>query len=259
MTKTKGVWIFLSHSTLDWDGVREIRNLLEHRGHRPLVFFLKCLTDHAELDELIKREIEARSWFLLCDSENAQQSSWVQAEIAHIKSLEGKHYEEINLDMSIESQINRIDHLCKRLTVFVSYAYADKLYANHFEQALSSKEYLVWQNTCLAVGKNWMKEIEGAIDRAVDQGFFLILLSLNSIQSQSVIYEIEYAFNKASKAKNSANILPIMIDDPVVIMSALPSPIRPLLGGIQWFDFSGKDFNLDIETLVSYMKACVMD
>jgi hypothetical protein len=38
-----GAWIFLSHSNKDFEKVREIRNDLEQLGHRPLMFFLKCL------------------------------------------------------------------------------------------------------------------------------------------------------------------------------------------------------------------------
>ena len=56
MTDAQGAWIFVSHSTRDWDKVRHIRNSLEKRGHKPLLFFLKCLRDEPELDErLINR------------------------------------------------------------------------------------------------------------------------------------------------------------------------------------------------------------
>jgi hypothetical protein len=40
-----GAWIFVSHSHRDLEKVREIRNELERRGHNPLLFFLKCLSD----------------------------------------------------------------------------------------------------------------------------------------------------------------------------------------------------------------------
>ena len=38
-----GGWIFISHSHLDIDIVRRIRNKLEDRGFEPLMFFLKCI------------------------------------------------------------------------------------------------------------------------------------------------------------------------------------------------------------------------
>ena len=53
--------------------VRPIRNELERRGHNPLLFFLKCLEDDdARLPELTREEIQARAWFILCDSLNAK-------------------------------------------------------------------------------------------------------------------------------------------------------------------------------------------
>lgn len=41
-----GAWIFVSHSHHDLEKVRQIRNYLESRGHNPLLFYLKCLTNN---------------------------------------------------------------------------------------------------------------------------------------------------------------------------------------------------------------------
>ena len=259
MNDPEGAWIFLSHSTKDWNGVRRIRNLLEEKGHRPLVFFLKCLTEHSELDELIKREIEARTWFLLCDSENARSSSWVRAEVAYIKDLQDKYHEEINLDEAIDSQIERIDRLCKRATIFVSYARADEAHARRIQDALASNDFSVWVDTALPAGGNWMLEIASAIDRAVARGFVLMLLSPNSVRSKFVMHEIQYALEKSAKATHGANILPIMLTDPHVTQIAMPPSLQLLLGGIQWFDFSQGDFDVNIAKLVVHMKSRPMD
>ena len=72
-------WNFVSHSHRDLEKVREIRNELERRGHNLLLFFLKCLeADDARLPQLIRDEIKAREWFILCESPNARNSGWVQ-------------------------------------------------------------------------------------------------------------------------------------------------------------------------------------
>ena len=118
----EGAWVFLSHSHLDLAKVRQVRNALEAKGHNPLMFFLKCLDDDAGLDDLIRREIEARTWFLLCQSPNARASRWVQEEVGIIKSLEGKVYEEIDLDDDLESQVESVVALSRRATVFISYS-----------------------------------------------------------------------------------------------------------------------------------------
>jgi hypothetical protein len=260
MSNPEGAWIFLSHSTKDWEGVRRVRNLLEEKGHKPLVFFLKCLTEHSELDDLIKREIEARSWFLLCDSENARQSSWVQAEVAYIKDMVGKYHEEIDLNSAIESQIERIDRLCKRLTVFMSYARADELFARRIKEALVAVDYSVWgADTDIAPGKNWHQQIMTAIDRAVERGFVLVLLSPSSVQSKWVMDEIQYSFDKASKADHGANIVPIMLQDPGVVQGAMTLGGRNLLDGIQWFNFSRGDFDTNMANLIAHLKKRAMD
>jgi hypothetical protein len=258
MINLEGAWIFLSHSTKDWDEVRRIRNLLEEKGHRPLVFFLKCLTEHSELDELIKREIEARTWFLLCDSDNARSSSWVQAEVAYIKELQGKYYEQIDLTESIESQIERIDRLCKRLSVFVSYSLADKPDARRIQDALVKEDYSVWRDTQLVMG-DWEQQIASAIDAAVERGFVLVLLSPESVRSRQSLGEIQYALDKSASAPHGANIVPVMLRDPTATQSAMPEAMQALLGDIHWFDFSQGDFDAHIERLVAYMKSRPMD
>lgn len=56
----KGIWVFLSHSNKDYEKVRQVRNILEQQGYRPLMSFLNCLNDDNEIHGLIKREIDSR-------------------------------------------------------------------------------------------------------------------------------------------------------------------------------------------------------
>lgn len=93
----KGIWVFLSHSNKDYEKVRQVRNILEQQGYRPLMFFLNCLNDDNEIDGLIKREIDSREKFILCDSKNAQNSKWVQEEVNYIK-IKNRLWEKINID-----------------------------------------------------------------------------------------------------------------------------------------------------------------
>lgn len=64
-------WGFLSHSTIDYDNVRRLRNLLVDNGFRPIMFYLRCLEQKHKDDELkslLIREIDARNRFILCNS-----------------------------------------------------------------------------------------------------------------------------------------------------------------------------------------------
>jgi len=74
-------------------------------------FNLKCLNSDPRTFELIKREIDARNWFLLCNSINSKESEWVQREVNYIKNLlPKKNYEELDLNSSWEEQKQIIEN-----------------------------------------------------------------------------------------------------------------------------------------------------
>lgn len=56
MSGNNEIWVFLSHSNKDYEKVRIVRNILEEHGFRPLMFFLKCLDDDKN-DEEVRRLI----------------------------------------------------------------------------------------------------------------------------------------------------------------------------------------------------------
>lgn len=132
----------VSHSHRDLGKVRRIRNELERRGHNPLLFFLKCMEDDdARLPELIRDEIKAREWFILCDSPHAKNSGRVQQEVKLIKGMEGKVFETIDLSQELQSELHKIVRLSKRATVFLSYASADRQAAEAIRRALLAHEF----------------------------------------------------------------------------------------------------------------------
>lgn len=117
------VWVFLSHSHNDYDKVILVRNMLEKRKFKPLMFFLKCLENDTEIDSLIKREIDCRYRFILCDSANAQASKWVQEEVRYIKEEKKRYCETVNLDtMSIEQVNAQLQKFEQRSTVVILYS-----------------------------------------------------------------------------------------------------------------------------------------
>lgn len=95
-------YIFVSHSSKDWEKVRVIRNYLEEKSFYPLLFHLKCLETKGEdltlLKNLLQREIQARRRFLYCKSKDAMESEYVKWELSQVKTVKGAIFKEINIE-----------------------------------------------------------------------------------------------------------------------------------------------------------------
>ena len=245
--QNNGTWIFLSHSNKDIDKVRFIRNEFEKLGHKPLMFFLKCIDDSSELEDLIKREIKARHWFVLCDSENARNSKWVQEEIRMIKKLDGKFYETISLDNNIEKQIDKINNFSKRVTIFISYSYEEektKLIAQQMSKKFREKDYSVFLDIeSLKIGEIWEDSIRNSIKKASQKGFFLLLIDKATFKNNFVLKELKEAL------KQNSNIIPVIVDE-LLKIEEIPDYILNL----QFFDFSSGDLNKNIDLLIENLK-----
>jgi len=200
--KGEGAWIFVSHSHKDIEKVRFIRNEFEKRGGNPLLFFLKCLDDESELDDLIKREISERNWFILCDSPNARASKWVQEEVKMIKSLENKVFKKINLEDDIEKQLDDVMDFSRCSTVFISHAMKDGEISSKIAKKLKENDFGVYDyNEVIKTGLPYSVHdlMNRAIDTVLENGIFLVLISNHTFKSKYVIDEIAYAIEKNAK------------------------------------------------------------
>lgn len=209
--KDNKVWIFLSHSHLDIEIVRKIRNNFEEIGFEPIMFYLKCLNDNDEIEDLIEREIKARQWFVLVDSKNSRKSKWVKSELNIINELNDKKVFTINTE-NFEDDLNKIiqsqvDSIAKNMTVFISYSYSDSVIATELRNRLINQEYKVFIDTDILPGSNWIDLINTKLDEAINNGFVLLLLSKESLKSKIVRMQIEYA------SKKEGAIIPIIIGD----------------------------------------------
>jgi hypothetical protein len=224
-------WIFVSHSTLDLDKVRQVRNAIEVAGGEPILFFLKCLSDHDEIDELIKREIEARNFFLLCDSDNAKSSKWVHDEIAHVNSLQEKKIEIIDLDADWQSQISGIEAIVRHATVLMSYAHKDEEAIAPVRAALIANDFSVWDPSHdLRIGDSFAKQISSAITEAAKFGFFIHFLSRASLESKWAGDELD----EALRLGVGERYIPVLLEPESAIADLMPKSVR----GRQCIDYS---------------------
>jgi len=246
---SEGSWIFLSHSHKDFEKVREVRNILEVQGHNPLMFFLKCLDDDDEIDDLITREIEARSWFILCDSENARNSRWVQEEVETIKEYPEKTYQEIDLDDPETNLEEELSYLTKKASVFLSYVQADAEFAERIKADLREMDFGVFTNLEMPSGEDWDSRVE-EFSNASKRGAVLVLLSVASVQTPQQQKELQLVADIINTGGELTNIVPIFIDDPKAIYEALPPTSRQIVDDVQASnDFSFQSFEQNMDLL----------
>lgn len=243
-------WIFLSHSFKDWDKVRKLRNILEEKGRKPLMFFLKCLNDNSEVDELVKREIMSREFFILCDSENARNSKWVQEEKDFVEKLE-KEYEIIDLEKELADQIYKLDRIIKKSTIFFSYHNNDEEIAKRIIDKLAQSDFHVCIFNPDIKKENYVDQVNNNIEASIDKGFFLFLLSeayMNSIWAKA---EVNHALNILNSGIGfSNNIICISILNKNKLMD-----LSKRYQNIKKVDFSDNSLEQNINKLIIEIKS----
>lgn len=201
LDKNEGGYVFISHSHQDIEKVRQIRNTMEDNGFEPLCFYLKCLTDEDEIEGLIKREIDAREWFVFVDSPNSRASRWVTKEREYISSLETKKIITICLDN--ETSMSKVaEKLVKGLRVSVFCSEVDSEFAYLLRDKLLEKEIQVGLIVCEQMKSHNMD----TINNFADYGTLIMILSNEGIKSRSFDVEIKRIVN------SGADIISISLD-----------------------------------------------
>jgi hypothetical protein len=248
-----GAWIFVSHSHRDLSEVRRVRDALEAKGHQPLLFFLKCLNDDAEIDDLVRREIEVRQFFLLCDSPNARTSRWVQEEVRLIGELRDKVRVDVALDGDWQAQLERIDEISRRATVFLSYSSGSKdsvRIARALADALRARDYRVFLDVdSIPAGSLWSAEVQNALDAALDHGFVLVLLSPEALESEFVVAEVKHALER-SDAERSTRVIPIVASRVDLTFDSLERLGLEAIARRQMLDFTVGDLDDNVSSLI---------
>lgn len=208
LNKGSGGYIFLSHSHEDIRKVRLIRNDLENAGFEPLCFYLKCMdaANDEELWSLIRREIDARDLFVLVDSENSRNSTWVQREQAYIRGTNKDKILTVNLEDpdAVYRTIQKISH---NMRIFISGSHKDGRVLRSLREKLAARDFLVFSEEDIPVDSDWGKAISQAIVKASREGCVISLISKDSLQSPWAKRELMYAI------ENGDNVLPIILGD----------------------------------------------
>jgi len=261
----KGAWVFISHSKKDFEKVRRVRNEFETLGHRPILFFLKCMeSDPDKAMNLIFSEIEAREWFMLCKSKNSVKSPYVQEEVKYIKSLKGKVYEQLDLNDKWEKQREKIHALSKRATIFMSYSFIDEEFAKAIANTLLEHDFGVWPDLFKYEYNivDWLCKFIEEIEEAVEKGFLLILLSPEIFRSEIVRKQLTaFIYKMEEKDREILNIIPIILRNRQEVFNMLTSVnffLSLRLKEDQIFDFTEGLFDDNMAKLIEYLRTVKM-
>jgi hypothetical protein len=242
-------WVFISHSSKDYEDVKIVRNYLEESGFSALMFYLKSLEDPKKrrlAQKLINWEIEERNIFVFCQSKFSKSSKWVQDEIAYVKSFPEKIYVEIDMDkLKYEkcTQLSKLDSLMKKSTLFFSYSLRDKGLVIKFYEYLKSEGFRIWMDyQQLKPEDNFDKEIDQALLESSKNGHILLFISRDYLASSWCNKEMEIALNLSINEK--ASILPIIIDENLHMSEF------PILNNIKYFTFNMKRFEIEKKELL---------
>ena len=226
-TKNEGSWIFISHSSKDIEKIRLIRNEFEKWGQNPLAFHLKCLnTDTTEnekfLFDLIKKEIEARNWFVYCESDSAQNSKYVQLEREYVEKIGKIQIWRLDLSRPIDEIMLEIRAICTRLQVFLSYARKDyDGFIHDLIIELKDKDFSVWDEGNISPNSAFVS-IYDTIESISKKGFFFGIITENSLDSKYVWRELEAA------KRNNAEIIILIFGDIISLEDKRFANILPI-------------------------------
>ncbi len=237
--KKDGGWIFISHSHQDIQVVRKIRNRFEALGYEPLMFYLKCLNDHDEITDLIRREIDEREWFVYVDSENARSSAWVKSERKYIAGLQGKKVMTIDMNGDV---LQQADQIARSLKVYIAYSAADRSLAQKISDALTAKDYLVIQQD-ENIRSDGFAGSWDMIESAANDGFVIVLVSQNSGRSSALLCEVNAA------QKNNAKIIPVYVDD-----ASLTPELMFVIGELQGVRISSEPGQQELEKILQQIE-----
>ena len=230
------IWVFLSHSNKDYEKVRQVRNLLEEQSLRPLMFFLHCLNDDDEIDSLIKREIDCRTRFILCDSENARKSHWVQKEVEYIKS-QNRICETIDLTKDMDEILSDLQDFINKTRIFISYNREEFQLASMVYERLSQYDFSVYIDRAWDFSSSYHQNYKDALDFLEDSvvktnGYVIAIMNERILNPDSCSrYELTKAIrDNRNQVKRPPNIIPFVTQESLVSLISNDTELAPLAG-----------------------------
>jgi hypothetical protein len=186
---------FVSHASADLAKVRRVRNFMEENGAAPILFHLKALTEPERFWPLIEEEIAARNFFLLCDSDSARRSPWVQREqdlVRRVGDQRGIRLGRINLDQE-PLDFDYLKRFLLNLWVFVVgdvTGDVESVFSSLGYALLGGVNFSAAGLKRLGDGRQMSDDMISQLNYAADRGWLLIILSQVMVDSENFWREL---------------------------------------------------------------------
>lgn len=157
----------------------------------------------------------------------------------------------IDMTADTETILNKVRKICMDIEVFISYAHCDREIVQSLIKALSDRDYSVWTpESKINAGDNLTEQISYAIIRCAYKGFYIVVISEESIKSSFVTGEIAFAISQG------AWIVPVVIGNPNI-----PDDIRAWIGKYQQIPLNPtkNDFNWVVDLLDSVLEKKIVN
>lgn len=141
----------------------------------------------------------------------------------------------IDMTADTETILNRVRRICMDIEVFISYAHCDREIVQPLIKSLSDRDYSVWTpESKINVGDNLNEQISEAIIRCAYKGFYIVVISEESLKSSFVTDELAFATSQG------AWIVPVVIGTPNI-----PDDILTWIGKYQKIPLSPTEADFD--------------
>jgi len=167
-----------------------------------------ALTDPEEFWPIIEREIQARSFFLYCESPAAEASPWVQREREAVEAARRGHPKRVGRIRVDQPEIDQasLDEFLSKTRVFLSFAQQDRDAVAPFMDVLNTVGFSIAADlsnfTDFTPGDLVLQELQ----HAAAEGWVVAFLSDASLQNRWVQREISYAMALGAK------FVPVLLD-----------------------------------------------
>ena len=176
--------------------------------------------DISELWNLIKREIDARDWFLYLDSENARKSEWVQHETAYAEENKNGYIIKIDLNHGMDEIKQHIYGVSRAMRVYLTYSESDKeLYDQLKAEFLKQDFQILNPERSFIIKKSdttaSFVTVMDYIDVICSDGCYVPIITKNTVNSPILKSEMVYVLSK-----KNAFAMPIITKDAFSIIES---------------------------------------